>query len=63
MSAQTSFKLVLMRYFSGNGTSQKEKFDGEEEDDVLLKAALEEHSRREEEILDRGLKSTLLWHV
>ena len=52
-----------MRYFSGNGTSQKEKVDGKEEDDVLLIAALEEHSRREEEILDRDLESTLLWHV
>ena len=51
-----------MRYFSGKETSQKENFDGKE-DDVLLMAALEEHSRREEEILARDLESTLLWHV
>ena len=42
MSAQLSFKLVFMRYFSGKETSQKEKFDGKEEDNVLLEAALEE---------------------
>ena len=52
-----------MRYFSGKETSQKEKFDGKEEDDVLVKLALEEHSRREVEILARDLESTLLWHV
>ena len=63
MSAQLSMKLVLMRYFSGNGTSQKEIFDGKDEDNELVKLALEEHSRREEEILARDLESTLLWHV
>ena len=55
--------LVFMRFFSGNGTSQKEMFDGKEEDNELLKLALEEHSRREEEILARDLESTMLWHV
>ena len=63
MNAQLSFKLVFMRYFSGKETSQKENFDGKEGDDVLLKAALEEHSRREEEILARDLESIMLWHV
>ena len=52
-----------MRYFSGKETSQKEKVDGKEEDDVLMKLAWEEHSKREEEILARDLNSTLLWHV
>ena len=63
MSAQLLFKLVFMRYFSGNGTSQKKMFDGKEEDNELLKLALEEHLRREEEILARDFESTLLWHV
>ena len=52
-----------MRYFAGNETSQKEMFDGKKEDKELVKLALEEHSRREEEILARDLESTLLWHV
>ena len=52
-----------MRYFSVHGTSQKEMFDGKEEDNELVKLALEEHSRREEEILARDLESTLLRHV
>ena len=34
-----------------------------EEDDELLEMALEEHSRREEDILARDLESTMLWHV
>ena len=34
-----------------------------EEDDELFKTALEEHSRRGEEILARDIESTLLWHV
>ena len=63
MSAHLLFKLVFMRHFSGKETSQKKKFDVKEEDDELLKLALEEHSRREKEILDRDLESTLLWHV
>ena len=52
-----------MRYFSGKEASQKEMFDGMEEEDVFVKLAWEEHSRREKEILDRDLESTLLWHV
>ena len=55
--------LVLINYVSGKETSQKEKFDVKVKDDELLKLALEEHSRREEEILARDLKSTMLWHV
>ena len=63
MNVQLSFKLVLMRYFSGKETSQKEKFDKKEEDAELVKLAWEEHSKREEEILARDLESTMLWHV
>ena len=53
---------------SGKDTVQKEMLDEPSvnekgEDDVLLKMALEEHSRREEDILARDLESTMLWHV
>ena len=49
-----------MVFFSAKETTQKEIFDDQsvneiEEDDELLKMALEEHSRREEEILARDL--------
>ena len=57
-----------MVFFSAKETTQKEIFDDQsvnekEENDELLKMALEEHSRREEEILARDLESTMLWHV
>ena len=59
---------VYTMQFSGIETSIKEISDEEslnekEEDDELLRLALEKHSRREEEILARDLETTMLWHV
>ena len=68
LAGEYKFRLVFIRQFSGKETSLKEiseeeAFNEKEEDDELLKLALEEHSRREEEILARDLESTMLWHV
>ena len=56
-----------MRHISGKETSQKEAIPdqsvAEGEEDSELKIALEEHSRREKDILARDLDSTMLWHV
>ena len=58
-----SFRLVFIRQFSGKEIFGEESLNEREEDDELLKLALEEHSRREEEILARDLEATMLWHV
>ena len=57
------FRLVFIRQFSGKEINGEESLNDKEKDDESLKLALEEHSRREEEILARDLESTLLWHV
>ena len=57
-----------MIFPSGRDTDQKEmsseqSINEKEKDDELLQMALEEHSRREEEILARDFEATMLWHV
>ena len=62
-AGEHKFRLVFIRQFSGKEIFGEESLNEREEDDELLKLALEEHSRREEEILARDLEATMLWHV
>ena len=62
-AGECSFRLVFMRQFSGKEIFGEESLNEKEKGDELLMSALEEHSRREEEILARDLESTMLWHV
>ena len=53
----------FMRNIPGKEIIYAQSVNEKEEDDKLVRLALEEHSRREEEILARDPKSTMLWHV
>ena len=52
-----------MRNIPGKEIIHAQSVNEKEEDDKLVRLALEEHSRREEEILASDLKSTMIWHV
>ena len=53
----------FMRNIPGKEIIHAQSVNEKDEEDKLVRLALEEHSRREEEILARDLKSTMLWHV
>ena len=56
-----SFKFVIMGHFPGSELFLKQS--RKEEETALMEMALEEHSRREEEIRTKELESTMLWHA